>query len=91
MSQDLVALIAGAVLAVAALAYVLHPLFSPRAMKPSPAPAPPIADDAIEARVRELRSRHISCERCGVRPEPDALYCSDCGRRLRAAASARSY
>ena len=85
MSQDLVALIAGAVLAMAALAYVLHPLFAPRTMTLSPGSTAPVADDAIEARVRELRSRHISCERCGVRPEPDALYCSDCGRRLRAA------
>jgi hypothetical protein len=83
MSQDLVALVTGAVLAVVAVAYVLHPLFAPPAMESSRPPEPAVTDDAIEARVRELRSRHVSCERCGVRPEPDAVYCSNCGRRVR--------
>jgi hypothetical protein len=27
-----------------------------------------------------------ACEYCGPRPEPDALYCSSCGRRVPAAA-----
>lgn len=26
----------------------------------------------------------VYCERCGARPEPDAKFCSNCGRALRA-------
>jgi double zinc ribbon protein len=40
-------------------------------------------DDEIEAAVRAYRSRHASCPTCGPRPEPDAVYCSTCGRYLR--------
>lgn len=39
-------------------------------------------DDAIEAAVRAYRERMKSCATCGPRPEPDALYCSNCGRYL---------
>jgi len=38
--------------------------------------------DAIEARVREYRLTHRACRTCGVRPEPDAVYCSTCGGYL---------
>jgi RNA polymerase subunit RPABC4/transcription elongation factor Spt4 len=38
--------------------------------------------DAIEARVREYRLTHRACLTCGVRPEPDAMYCSTCGGYL---------
>ena len=79
MSQDLVALLAGAALAIAALAYVLQPLFTHE--RPASAPAS-AADDDIEARVRALRQRHPTCAHCGVRPEPDAIFCSHCGRAL---------
>lgn len=41
-----------------------------------------VALDAIEARVRAVRARHRECATCGVRPEPDALYCSTCGAAL---------
>jgi hypothetical protein len=40
------------------------------------------ADDAIEAAVRAYRERLTSCVVCGPRPEPDAAYCSSCGRYL---------
>ncbi|HET9684173.1 MAG TPA: zinc ribbon domain-containing protein [Gemmatimonadaceae bacterium] len=40
------------------------------------------ADDAIEAAVRAYRERMKSCATCGPRPEPDAVYCSNCGRYL---------
>jgi hypothetical protein len=50
------------------------------------------ASDAAEAmisvRVIELRGRKgagkgtAACPACGPRPEPDALFCSDCGRSL---------
>ncbi len=39
-------------------------------------------DDAIEAAVRAYRERMKSCATCGPRPEPDAVYCSNCGRYL---------
>jgi len=40
-------------------------------------------DDEIEAAVRAYRDSHASCPEHGPRPEPDAVYCSDCGRYLR--------
>lgn len=40
-------------------------------------------DDEIEAAVRAYRHQHANCPTCGPRPEPDALYCSTCGRYLR--------
>lgn len=46
----------------------------------------------IAAKVRSLRSASAatslgspSCDTCGPRPEPDALFCSSCGRRLASA------
>jgi hypothetical protein len=35
--------------------------------------------DPIEARVRAYRMTHRECPTCGLRPEPDAVYCSTCG------------
>ena len=35
--------------------------------------------DPIEARVRAYRRTHKDCPTCGLRPEPDAIYCSSCG------------
>ena len=40
------------------------------------------SSDAIEAAVRAFRERMHSCPSCGPRPEPDAMYCSNCGRYL---------
>lgn len=39
-------------------------------------------DDEIEAAVRAYRETHGTCPEHGPRPEPDAVYCSDCGRYL---------
>ena len=39
-------------------------------------------DDPAEAAVRAYRARLTQCGTCGPRPEPDALYCSNCGRYL---------
>ncbi|HEX6535888.1 MAG TPA: c-type cytochrome biogenesis protein CcmI [Gemmatimonadaceae bacterium] len=139
----MIALIVGTVLAVAALSFVLWPLFR----EPRPAPplaAPPAASraeqaaarravealrevefdretgklsdadyealratytrealaamraeeagaatgagtadvDEVEAVVLAYRSRLPACAECGPRPEPDAIYCSSCGRYL---------
>lgn len=131
MSADLVALIAGIVLSVGALAFVLYPLFfstgavrpviEPRATRDDSAiqalreiefdratgklsesdyaelratyadralreirgatdAAAPV--DAVEALVRAYRLTHRECGTCGLRPEPDAVYCSTCGAYL---------
>ena len=40
------------------------------------------AEDAAEAAVQRHRATLAECTTCGPRPEPDALYCSDCGRFL---------
>jgi hypothetical protein len=133
VSGDVVALIAGTVLAVGALAFVLYPLFfavrprgsrrvapadaraaddsaivalreiefdkatgklsesdytelkrtySERALQElrrQDAPGAEQPSDPIEARVRAFRSTHRECATCGVRPEADAIYCSNCG------------
>jgi len=135
VSSDLLALVAGTVLAVGALAFVLQPLFfgvrqrvagrrtavpdadaddSPivalreiefdrvtgklsdgdyaelrrayteRAlhdMRATPL-LPPESTDPIEARVRAYRDAHRECVTCGIRPELDAIYCSNCGSYL---------
>jgi hypothetical protein len=39
-------------------------------------------DDAVEAAVLAYRSRLKECGNCGPRPEPDAIYCSNCGHYL---------
>lgn len=40
------------------------------------------ADDPAEALIREARSQLRLCPQCGPRPEADAAFCSECGRRL---------
>jgi hypothetical protein len=40
------------------------------------------AIDPVEAAVLAYRARLHSCARCGPRPEPDAVYCSNCGSYL---------
>jgi hypothetical protein len=44
--------------------------------------AAPAVDDPIEAAVRAYRAEHPTCRTCGIRPEPDAIYCSNCGSFL---------
>jgi hypothetical protein len=38
--------------------------------------------DPVEARVRAYRQARKDCRTCGLRPEPDAVYCSTCGSYL---------
>lgn len=86
MSDELTALLLGTVLAVGALAYVLYPLFFDA--RPDAAPPSRAADATpvdVEARVRAYRANRRECETCGLRPEPDAVYCSTCGAALPAA------
>jgi hypothetical protein len=46
------------------------------------APATAVPEDAIEAAVLAYRNKHPGCPDCGPRPEPDADFCSTCGRYL---------
>ena len=41
-----------------------------------------VAEDPAEAAIRAYRSAHPSCGKCGIRPETDAMYCSNCGSYL---------
>ena len=43
------------------------------------APTQPAEIDPLEARVRAYRAARKECGSCGLRPEPDAIYCSTCG------------
>lgn len=52
------------------------------AMRASGVAAAADADDPIEAVVLAYRARLRSCAQCGPRPEPDAIYCSNCGAYL---------
>ncbi|HEX7123466.1 MAG TPA: zinc ribbon domain-containing protein [Gemmatimonadaceae bacterium] len=51
------------------------------------APAAPAEPEPLEARaeslVRRWRAATVTCPTCGVRPEPEAAFCSNCGRVLR--------
>jgi hypothetical protein len=38
--------------------------------------------DPVEARVQAYRQARKECKTCGLRPEPDAVYCSTCGTYL---------
>ena len=49
---------------------------------PARAGAPADVEDAAEAAIRRVRASLQECATCGPRPEPDALYCSSCGRYL---------
>ena len=52
-------------------------------MRAAGAPAATPADlDPVEARVRAYRQARKECGTCGLRPEPDAIYCSTCGAYL---------
>jgi predicted nucleic acid-binding Zn ribbon protein len=41
-----------------------------------------VSDAELEAMIRSHRPDVRHCPECGARPEPDALYCSGCGRVL---------
>jgi len=52
-----------------------------RSEAPPPSGANQSLDD-IEARVKAYRQARKECTTCGLRPEPDAIYCSSCGGYL---------
>ena len=62
----------------------LRATYAERALRELRGSAPAVAsvpavDDDIEARVKAYRAARPECNRCGLRPEPDAIYCSTCG------------
>ncbi|HKG96035.1 MAG TPA: hypothetical protein VKA84_29245 [Gemmatimonadaceae bacterium] len=73
------ALAVGALLALAAAAYVALPLLRGAGRLPDEG-----ARDAAEELVLRYRlsAAPPACPRCGPRPEADAVYCSTCGRKL---------
>jgi hypothetical protein len=42
----------------------------------------PEETDLAEEAILRYRKRAVGCSSCGPRPEPDAVYCSTCGRYL---------
>lgn len=46
-------------------------------------PPAAVSDAEVEAAVQAYRQSRLACPDCGVRPEADAVYCSNCGRHLR--------
>jgi hypothetical protein len=52
----------------------------------SPAGTPSVTTESADALAEEMILRYrratTSCATCGPRPEPDAVYCSSCGRYL---------
>jgi ribosomal protein L40E len=60
--------------------YTARALAAMRARGDAGAAATP--EDLVEATVLAYRARLKSCARCGPRPEPDAVYCSNCGSYL---------
>ena len=52
------------------------------AMRSAGATPQPSVEDLAEVAVRAYRSAHPTCGKCGIRPEPDAIYCSSCGGYL---------
>jgi hypothetical protein len=41
-----------------------------------------VNDDEVEATILRYRTPRRECPTCGPRPEPDAIYCSNCGHYL---------
>ena len=60
--------------------YTARALAAMRARGDAGADASP--EDLVEATVLAYRARLKSCAQCGPRPEPDAIYCSNCGAYL---------
>ena len=50
--------------------------------------SPALSDDPAEAAVLAYKARLKQCARCGPRPEPEAIYCSNCGHYLPGACGA---
>lgn len=55
---------------------------APAAAKIALSPSADVSGDPVEAAIRRAKANQRSCTVCGPRTEPDAVYCSSCGRYL---------
>jgi hypothetical protein len=62
--------------------YTREALAALRSEDASAVTASGVPDDEVEAVILKYRARPTTCDVCGPRPEPDAVYCSSCGRFL---------
>jgi hypothetical protein len=73
--------LAGALIVSALFAYVAWPLFA--TARSSDSKAVDLASDAeVETMISDYRRARPECPTCGLRPEPGATFCSECGRAL---------
>jgi hypothetical protein len=63
--------------------YTREAVLAMRREEQSVEPGNPPTDAELDAAVLAYRASHPACPDCGPRPEPDAAYCSNCGRYLR--------
>ena len=75
----------GIVLAILAVAYVLQPLLGRVQRQGSHVQ---VSELDIETMIADYRRSRRVCPNCGLRPEPNATFCSECGRALAAPTSA---
>lgn len=61
---------------------VLRERYASEALMAMRSSGAPVTEDPAEAAVRAYRGAHPTCGTCGIRPEPDAVYCSNCGTFL---------
>ena len=75
--------IVGALAVFGLFAFVAWPLFvrSPGARAETAAISSE-RDAEVEAMISDYRRVHPECPNCGLRPEPGATFCSECGRAL---------
>ncbi|MBI4500186.1 MAG: hypothetical protein HY700_03400 [Gemmatimonadetes bacterium] len=74
-------LVAGVLVAAAALAFVLEPLA--RRESSPPAGAEPAHEPRADLLIRQMRARLMSrCPSCEAAAEPGSVYCANCGTAL---------
>lgn len=80
----MIATVIGVIIVTAACVFVVWPLFTAKPKAPSPPPLSidPASDTALEELIAGYRQTHPACPTCGLRPEPGATFCSQCGRTL---------
>lgn len=60
----------------------LHEKYAAMAAQGVTAESVAVSDDPVEALVQRAQAQRPVCTSCGARPESDARFCSECGRRL---------